>query len=46
VNLDGRGRGKELGGVSGGNVVIKIYSIRKSIFNFLKKRGEDRKLGG
>ena len=34
VDLDGRGGGEELGGVEGGEIIIKIYYIRtKSIFS-------------
>lgn len=37
VELDGREDGEELGEVGGGDIVIRIYCVKKYIFNKRKK---------
>lgn len=37
VDLNGRGGGKELGGVGGGETVVRTYYIKKSISKKRKK---------
>jgi hypothetical protein len=37
VDLEGRGGGKKLRGVEGKETIIRIYCIRKNVFNKWKK---------
>lgn len=38
MNLDGSGHGKELGGIVGGKIIIRIYYMRREFsFNGRKK---------
>lgn len=37
VNLDGRRSGEDLGGILGEETIIRIYCIKKSNFNKMKK---------
>jgi hypothetical protein len=38
VGLDGRGDGKELGGVERGKILIRIFHVKKSIFHKSKQK--------
>lgn len=40
VDLNGRGGGKELGGVGGGETVVRTYYIKKIYFKEKKKNKE------
>lgn len=38
VDLNGRGGGKELGGVGGGETVVRTYYIKKNLFQRKEKK--------
>lgn len=41
INPDGRGGGKELGGVEGGKTIIRVYFVRRKKFHSQQKGGKE-----